>query len=132
MSKVERIGLEWTTVYSRSETATFAPGSRWYRASDVAKVRVPFEMRDSDTDIEVSAAYQLANVENSPDSPALAIGSYATSDGNIYPTSFADINSATEAKQLIRFGWLCRNTNGSGTTLSLARVTGVVEIIECQ
>ena len=46
------------------------------------------------------------------------------------PITISDINSDTQAKHLIRFGWWVKNS--SGASLSLARVSGVVEIIECQ
>jgi len=73
----------------------------------------------------LDSASATANVENSADS-ATALGSYSTSNGVAYPSAWEDISAYTEQKQLIRFGWLVKNTSGSTRTWS--RVGGFMEI----
>ncbi|MCB9761267.1 MAG: hypothetical protein H6739_15605 [Alphaproteobacteria bacterium] len=129
MSSIRKYPLPWTTVFTASTTAAFLPATAWMQASEVDKLRVTWELRGRTGNLEVTAGYQTADVENNPDS-ATAIGSYVSSDGMTYPSSgFTSVSANTEGKQLVRFGWMCKNS--TGTDDSLGRVAGVVEVVEC-
>jgi hypothetical protein len=121
----KKIPLPWGLVQVAGTTAVFHPNTLWLPAADVKKVRGAFELAVLESDVTVSLAYQTANVENSLDTPT-AIGSYATANGVSYPGAWADISAATEAKQLIRFGWLVKNTATS--TKNFVRVGGFVQV----
>jgi len=121
----KKIPLPQGMVYGTSTTAVFHPSTMWMLASSVKKVRGAFEIELLDSDVTVSEAYQTANVENAPDN-ATAFGSFASSAGVSYPSAFADISAYTEQKQLVRFGWLVKNT-ASGTR-NWVRAGGFVEV----
>lgn len=108
-----KVPMPFRMVWATSTTALFHPSSYWMSTSTVKKVRSAFELALIESDVSVSAAYQTANVENSPDTPT-AIGSYATTNGVSYPSGLTDISAQLEQKQLVRFGWLVKNT-ASGT-----------------
>jgi hypothetical protein len=122
-----RIGLNWMLVFANNTTPLFFVATGWMPAADFAKVRGSFEMRLNEGDIELCLAYQLANVENSCDTPT-AVGSYATSAGLLYPGQWDDISSATAQKQLVRFGFLARNV--ANTQRNYAQVGGWIEYVE--
>ena len=130
MAKMKRYPLPWTTVYSSSTTPDFLPATAWMEASRVESVRATFEMRAKTGDIEVSFAFQTANVPDTP-SPAggTSVGNYQDSNAVLYPSGITAIGSSTAGKQLVRFGWLCKNTSSSD--LNLARVGGTMEVEEC-
>lgn len=120
-----KVPLNWSNVWAVNTSAIFHPATQWIPASDVKQVRGAMELNLRESDQEVSLAYQTANVENNADS-ATALGSYQSSNGVAYPTAWEDIGTYTEQKQIIRFGWLVKNTAGSTRTWS--RVAGFVEI----
>ena len=120
-----RVPLGWSNVWAVNTTAIFHPATQWLPASDVKSIRGAMEMQLRESDQEASLAYQTANVENNADS-ATAVGSYSTSNGVAYPSPWEDMSAYTEQKQLIRFGWLVKNTSGSTRTWS--RVGGFMEI----
>ncbi len=124
-----KIPLPFTTLLCKSTTATFWPMTPWMDASQVGSLRFTLEIRCLEGDQEISGAYQTANVENSPDS-AVAVGSYANSNGMSYGSSFTDVSANTQPKQLVRLGCLVKNTSTSNTTWS--RVAGSVDILDMQ
>lgn len=85
-------------------------------ANDFTKIRVTQDNRGLIGVIEIGAAYQTANVENSPDSATL-IDSTAASDGMVFPSDWNDLSTVVKGKQLIRFGRMAKLTSGS--TLAL-------------
>lgn len=108
--------LDWAVVYANSTTPIFHPATQWLDANDFTKVRVTQDNRAFIGNMEIAAAYQTANVENSPDS-AVAIDSAASADGMVYPTAWVDLASAMQGKQLVRFGRIAKLSSGS--TLAL-------------
>lgn len=125
------IALPYISVQSDSSTGgqeTFYPVTPYMNAGEVGKVRGPIELVWKTGNLNVSLAYQTADVENAPGTAA-AIGSYATSAGVTYPTQYTDIASSANAKQLIRFGFLVKLSSGS--TLSYGYVGGSLQIMEC-
>lgn len=130
---MQRIVLNWTTVYANTQTPTkvFIPTTGWLEANSVKFVRAVWEIISAMTNISVEFAYQTCNVENSPDTPAVPVGAAMTS-ATSPPVSFGtktDISSATGSKNLVRFGFLVTNT--SSASLVLARCGGYVEVDDC-
>lgn len=121
--------MEWSTLINKATSATFWPATAWMDAKQVGSLLCNMEVRCLDGDQEISAAYQTANVENSPDT-AVALGSYTNGNGQSYGASFTSVSSNTQPKQLVRFGWLVKNTATSNTTWS--RVSGTMDILEMQ
>lgn len=114
--QIRKLILDWAVVYANSTTSIFLPGTRWLDANDFTKIRVTQDNRGLIGNMEIGAAYQTANVENSPDSATL-IDSTASTDGMVYPSAWVDLASAMQGKQLVRFGRLGKLSSGS--TLSL-------------
>ena len=121
------ISLPWTVVFANSTSARAHPASGWMSASLFSKVKGDFEICERISDLEISLGYQTANVENSPDSAA-SIGSYQTSNGVYYGSTWTDISTYTDAKAIFRFVWMTKNTAGS--SLTLARVGGSIKGIK--
>jgi hypothetical protein len=114
-------------VAADSTTEVFLPATGWMQAADVAKIRTSFELRGVTGTINVLVGYHTANVENSPDA-ATNTGTFQTSGGVYFGSSFTDVSAAMQAKQLVRFGFVVKLTSGS--TLSVARAGGSVDIIK--
>lgn len=127
MAGTKKGSLGWSTLLNNATGTTFWPATPWMTASDVGCAKINGEVRCLSGDMEIAGAYQTANVENSPDS-ANTLGSYNTANGNFFGAAFTDISANTQPKQLVRFGWMVRNTSTSSTTW--ARVAGTVEIQE--
>ena len=132
MATSKRLPLPWAAVYANSDqTALFHPATPWMDASRVEKLRVTFEMTAKTSVMSVAMGYQTANVENSPDTAATiaTTSPYKAAEGVHYADALEDIATATASKQLIRFGWLTKTT--SGTAYQFARVSGVVDLVQC-
>ena len=114
--RIRKQVLDWAVVYANSTTPNFHPATQWLDANDFTKIRVTQDNRAFIGNMEIAAAYQTANVENSPDT-AVAIDSAASADGMVYPTAWVDLASAMQGKQLVRFGRIGKLSSGS--TLSL-------------
>lgn len=125
--RIRKIGLGWTVVHANSTTPIFHPGTEWRDASTITKVRVTQDNRGLVGSMEIGAAYQTANVENSPDT-AVLLDSTAAADGMVYPTDWTDLSAVVKSKQLIRFGRLAKLT--SGTTLALGGSYILIELAE--
>lgn len=128
MPTTHTIGMAWTLVQSAGTSDVFYPSTPWMDAGQVGKIRGTLEMAWHTGNAEVSLGYQTANVETSQDSP-LTVGSYATTDGVLFPSGFTDISGNTLGKQMVRIGWMVKLT--SGTTQAFAYVGGKVDIQEC-
>lgn len=127
MARKRRVGTGWCTLICKSTSATFWPTTGWMDAKSVGSLLCNMEVRCLEGDQEILAAYQTANVENSPDS-ATALGSYTNGNGLSYGSSFTDVSANTQPKQLVRLGFLVKNTSTSNTTWS--RVAGTFDIME--
>ena len=114
--RIRKLTLNWVVVHANSTSTIFHPATQWMDANEFTKIRVTQDNRGLIGVIEIGAAYQTANVENSPDS-ATRIDSTASADGMVYPTAWVDLASAVQGKQLIRFGRLAKLSSGS--TLAL-------------
>ncbi len=130
MAKNRTVPLPWTTVWTNIETPSneFLPATPWMDAASVEKVRGTFELRAKMGSLNVALGYQTAQVEDTPSSHS-SFGAFATTNNVSYPTGWTDISGTTSGKQLIRYGWVVKNS--SGTTLNLGRVGGVVETQSC-
>lgn len=126
-STILRLG--WTTVNANSNGSpgTFWPDTPWMTTSQVGGVRPTMEMRALNGDQEVTMAYQTANVENTPIATD-TIGSAVTANGFSFGSAFIDISTDLDQAQLVRFGWMVRNTTTSNITWS--RVGGSIEILD--
>lgn len=80
--KIRKYNLGWAVVYANSTTPIFHPTTEWEDANEFTKIRVTQENRGLIGNMEVGAAYQTANVENSPDT-AVLIDSTAAADGMV-------------------------------------------------
>lgn len=129
MGKRSRVSTGWNTLICDSTGATFWPVTGWMDAKTVGSLVCNFEVRCLDGDQEVSAAYQTANVENSPDA-AQALGSYVNANGMTYGSAFTDVSANTQPKQLVRFGFLVKNTATSNVTWT--RVSGTFDVLDMQ
>jgi hypothetical protein len=127
---MRRIILPWTSVYANTQTPTklFMPCTIWLNAADVKYLKAVWELISAMANVSIEFAYQTANVENSPDTPAVAVGSAQTSAGVSYG-SVTDVSANTNGKKLVRFGFLVTNT--SAQALVLGRCGGYVEYKDC-
>lgn len=119
----DSVVLGWMTIVANSMTPNFFPRTGWLAAADASNLRVSFEARGLTGNMSVEPGYQLANDPASPDS-ATAMGGARTSDGISYPSAWTA--PSVGGKQLIRLGWVIKNTSGSAA--SWAVVTGRAEM----
>lgn len=125
---MKTINLGWTTVAVDGTTEVFIPATGWGDASEVAKLRGNLELRGlTGSNISVAVGYQTANVENSPDAHVV-LGSFQTAAGVYFGGSFTDASTNTQAKRLVRFGWVVKLT--SAGSLATARVGGTLDVIK--
>jgi hypothetical protein len=117
------VTLPWSSYVTYSDTAKFMPCSAWMDASEVANARCVFEVIELFGLPSVQPAYQLTNVETTPEPPE-PCGDAKTTDGVSFPTAFTAID--TTSAQLIRFGFLVKSTTDANT--SSVRAGGRVEI----
>ena len=123
MQSSKTIHVPWTTVHCASTTPLFIPVSPFMSAPDIQYLRCSFELQARIGNIQVQAAYQTANDPRSPDT-AVGFGDTVSTEGFEDPSDHEDVGATFKARQLYRLGFLCSNTSGS--TLSLARVTGTL------
>ena len=117
------VTLPWSTYVTFTTVDKFMPCTAWMDASDVANARCVFEVIELFGEPSVQPAYQLTNVESSPETPT-ACGTAKTTDGVSFPTAFTSIS--TGGAQLIRFGFFAKSTTTD--TFSSVRAGGRVEI----
>ncbi len=106
-------------------TPIFIPMTGFGSTAGVHQVRPSMEMRASSGACEIKFGYQLANDTESPET-AVAVGSFLSSEGFSYGSSFTDISSATELKLYIRWGVWVQDT--SGTKIEMCRASIRVDI----
>lgn len=128
-----RIQIPWTTLHSDLTTSNgdYNVVTAYMASADALKVRFTFEVQNStDASAVVQPGYNLANVENAPDTPAILPGTPATQtgDGVCYPTEKATIGTLVAVKTLLRFGFFMKNSSAG---LKACRVRGFIEIDDC-
>ena len=126
-TRIRKMILDWAIVHANSTTPIFHPATEWKEASAFQKVRVTQDNRGLIGLIELGAAYQTANVEDSPDSATL-LDSTANADGMVFPSDWNDLSTIVKGKQLIRLGRMAKLTSGS--TLALGGNWTLIEIAE--
>jgi len=104
-------------------------------AADVEDARCTWELRNTTggvTDgIRVAAAFQATNDPATPGSThylenEAGDAHWRTTTAVHYAEAFKDISANTQDKQVIRLGWAAKNGVSGGSTLNVARVSGVV------
>lgn len=76
--------------------------------------------------VTIAIGMQTCNTPDAPDA-AVTLTSTRTTDGLTFPAGRVDRSGATGTKQLVRFGYLAKNTAASDTTLRFAWAAGMVQ-----
>jgi hypothetical protein len=126
---VKRILLPWTTVYADTTSTNykFFAVTAYMTVAQFRSVRAVIETLALSTNFSVTFAYQLANVETSPQTP-VAVGNAITTNTVTFGT-LTDIAANIASYQLIRFGFLTQNT--AAATMIFGRAGGYVEYTDC-
>ena len=104
------------------------PSGLWLPGAPVISARVVTDLSHRTGNIEVVPAVQWANNAVSPDATPTLLGSFTAATGKAFPSAFTALNSGTPSslnRQLLRLGWVTRNT--SGTALGSIDASGMVE-----
>ena len=119
-------------IFVNTDTFKFFPATTWFSAQDIDKVRDSLETLNmpAAAAMTITLGMQVANNPDAPDTPAGGLASSRTSDGMTYPIAFVDKSSTTNARQLVRFGYLAKNTTAADTTLRQAWVCGYVDAVK--
>ena len=128
MAKIRTVNLPWATVITKSTTAAFYPATGWMPAGGVEKIRASIEVAERTNELSVRCGFQVADVIDQAGS-GQALGSAFEEDGVDFGTSFTDVTSNTQGKQLIRFGYYFANSTGSNQ--STGRVAGKLDLQVC-
>ena len=120
------IPLPWTFVVATSTSDVFVPVTGWFAAQEIKKIAIVMEIVGLIGQTQIKRAYQTADSPSSADS-ATGVGSFVSANAVSYPSSSTDISATTEAKQLIRFGFIVSLATGS--TIATASVAGRVDVI---
>jgi hypothetical protein len=133
MAKIRTLNVPWTTVFTDSTNEFFYPATGWMAAAGVEAARGSFEVISLTGLLSVTLGYQVADVIDDPgtvsalDSSGLVA---RTTDGVTFGTDFdSAIGGDTKGKQLIRWGFVAKNSSGS--LPSTGRVTGKFDIQVC-
>ena len=130
MSQIRNIPLPWTPLTTaQASSDEFHPAGGYMSAAAVASVRSVWELKQRTGNMSVTPAFELTNSEDDPSPVVVKIGNLETTKSIHYPSDWQSMTANTAGKQLIRPGWVVRNT--TGTSLSTARVGGKVEIQTC-
>ena len=134
---MKSIPLPWTTVFAPndagphiSSTAYFIPATGWVRCADIVEMRAAMEIAASTSGtLNIQVGYQVCNNEDAPlTAYAADQGGWETSPDVYYPAAWSDVSANTGEHELVRFGFLAKDTND---TLGIARVAGRVDIKTC-
>ena len=128
MAKIRTLTLPWTTLITNVTSDAFYPATGWMPAAGVEEVRASIEVVERTNNLSVRCGYQVADVVDSA-SPGKALGSAVTDNGVSFGTSFTNVTSDTQGKQLIRFGYLF--ANATSTSQSTGRVAGKLDVQVC-
>ena len=102
-------------VWTNKTTTTwlFHPLSGPMDSTDINKIRASFELRQSSGALLMAPALRMGNDGLTWDS-AVQIGTDTSSnEGVTYGAAFIDMHTTTQAKVLVQFGVLCKNTTGA-------------------
>lgn len=124
--------LDWMTLYSNVAASSdngFFPVTGFMSVASIIKGRARMEMRNRIGSIEVIGAVQFANNPADPDANPVLLGStWLGANAIQYPAAYESL-SGGDAKQFGRLGYVCRNTSGSGSGLSLALVCAYFDLV---
>ncbi len=129
---MRRIPLIPMVIFVNTDTFKFFPATGWMSAQDIDKVRDSLETLNmpAAAAMTITLGMEVANNPDAPDTPAGGLASSRTSDGMTFPVAYVDKSSTTNARQLVRFGYLAKNTTAADTTLRLAWVCGFVDAVK--
>lgn len=125
---IKRFPIIPMVVQVNADTNKFFPGTSWGSTDEVELISDALETLNmpAAAAMTVTIGMQLCNVPDSPDT-AVALTSARTGDGLTFPVAPVDKSSSTAARQLVRFGYLAKNTGAADTTVRFAWVTGMVQ-----
>jgi hypothetical protein len=122
MGSSVRIRPPWSSCFSTSTSAVFLPLTPWMDAGQIEAARGFHQIPGSAGLFMATWGYETADVENSV-SGGTSMGPYGNGDGFYYPSSYTILTSVLEAKQRVRFGWLCKNFSGASLTWAVSAAT---------
>lgn len=92
----------WASIVATSTTSVFLPTTEWIPCTGLDTMQAVIRMRNAGTYIQISAAYQTAEVvTTNPDAPA-TVGNALGENGAALVVQ--DISATTASKTYIRFG----------------------------
>lgn len=125
---MKRSSLSPMVLFVNGDTFKVFPATAWSEAEDVGFTRDALETMNmpASNGMTIAIGMQTCNTPDAPDA-ATALGSTRTADGLTFPAARVDRSASTGSKQLLRFGYLAKNTATSDTTLRLAWAAGMVQ-----
>jgi hypothetical protein len=98
-------------------------------AADAELIREALECRNMPGAgaMTITVGLQTAQTPDAPDA-AVALASSRTADGLAFPGALVDKTGTTGNRQLVRFGYLVKNTAAADQTVRFAWVTGAAEV----
>lgn len=125
---MRRMPLTPMVVFCNAPTNIFFPGTPFVSTDDVEVINDALETLNMPAAgaMAITIGMQVANTPDAPDAP-VALTSSRTGDGLTFPVAGVDKTSTTNAKQLVRFGYLAKNTGGGDTTVRFAWAGGMVQ-----
>ena len=125
---MRRLSLSPMVVFCNTDQYIFFPATPWMTAEEAQLIRDGLEGRNlpASNNMTLAIGMQVCNDPGAPDA-AVALASSRTTDGLTYPVQPVSKVATTGARQLVRFGYLAKNTTASDTTVRFAWVVGSVE-----
>jgi len=126
---VKRVPLSPLLVFCNADSYIFFPATPWMNAPDAEMIREALEARNmpGSGTMTLTVGLQTCNTVDAPDA-AVALATSRTADGLSFPGSFSDKSGNTGNRQLVRFGYLVKNTTTSDSTVRYAWACGAVEL----
>lgn len=126
---MRKIPLAPMVVFANLDTYRWYPATGWMNAADHEMIRDALEALNMPASGALTATIgmQTANNPDAPDVPAVALASSRTTDGMTWPVAPVDKSATTDARQLVRYGYLVKNTTATDTTLRMVWLGGFVE-----
>ena len=125
---MRRISLSPMVVFCNTDQYIFFPATTWMSAEEAQLIRDALEGRNlpAGSAMTLTIGMQVCNDPGTPDA-AVALASSRTTDGLTWPIQAVNKVSTTGARQLVRFGYLAKNSTASDTTQLFAWAVGSVE-----
>jgi hypothetical protein len=125
---LKRIPLAPLVVFCNADTYLFFPATPWMSAAEAESIREALETRNmpASNNMTLTVGMQTCNSIDAVDN-AVALASSRSTDGLTYPGAFIDKTATTGNKQLVRFGYLAKNTTASDTTVRWCWASAAVE-----